>query len=122
MKLSLLCEEAKPQEQPWIGVDLDGTLARDVKPYDPTVIGKVNPTMAARVRRWLRQGKKVKIFTARATDPKAIPYIKKWCLDNLGQELEVTNQKDQFMVRLWDDRAYGVYKDDGTRHGRRVPK
>lgn len=47
----------------WIGVDLDGTLAE----YDGDVntIGKPIEQMCDRVRAWLKEGKDVRIVTAR---------------------------------------------------------
>lgn len=51
----------------WIGVDLDGTLAH----YDTwekwNVFGPPIRLMVNRVRKWLDEGKTVKIFTARVT-------------------------------------------------------
>lgn len=48
----------------WIGVDLDGTLA-EYHGWTDGEIGKPIPTMVARVKRWLADGKDVRIFTAR---------------------------------------------------------
>ena len=39
--------------EPWIGVDLDGTLAQYDK-YDGTNIGKPIPLMLMRFKRWLK--------------------------------------------------------------------
>jgi len=55
----------------WIAVDLDGTLAY----YDSNrglsldYIGPPITSMLVRVLGWLREGKTVKIFTARAAMP-----------------------------------------------------
>ena len=48
----------------WIGVDLDGTLAVY---YDWEIIGDPIPLMVERVQQWLKEGKHVKIFTARVS-------------------------------------------------------
>jgi hypothetical protein len=102
--------------KPWIGVDLDRTLAiHNDGAYDPTHIGLPVQPMLARVRKWLTEGKTVKIFTARADQPEAVAAIRKW-LDNLGLQAitEVTNRKDYQMTELWDDRAVGVVPNKGV--------
>ena len=99
----------------WVGVDLDGTLAR----YDgwkEGVIGEPITLMQARVREWLARGIEVRIMTARASGDGAereISLIKRWCQEHLGQELEVTCCKDYQMVEIWDDRAVRVVKNTG---------
>ncbi len=101
-------------EDEWIGVDLDGTLAKHLSgTYRPTKIGDPVPKMVARVRRWVGHGKKVKIFTARADDEVAVNAIKKWLKDNEMPDLEITNLKDKGMTEFWDDRAVGVQKNTG---------
>ncbi|MGD0238350.1 MAG: hypothetical protein ABSC55_27925 [Syntrophorhabdales bacterium] len=51
----------------WIGVDLDGTLAEYHGWIGIHHIGKAITPMVERVKRWIGEGKKVKIFTARAS-------------------------------------------------------
>tara|TARA_Y100000310_G_C20473814_1_gene711397 strand:+ start:530 stop:862 length:333 start_codon:yes stop_codon:yes gene_type:complete len=102
----------------WIGVDLDSTLAHYTGwvGYDAP-IGKPVPKMVARVQRWLKKGKTVKIFTARVhgdTFGKQEKMIKEWCIEYIGQELEVTNVKTRSMYQLWDDRAVAVQKNTGN--------
>ena len=97
----------------WIGVDLDGTLAfwdiwRGIEH-----IGKPIPAMVLRVKNWLAKGIEVKIFTARACDVEAIPFIEKWCLEHIGKILPVTNMKDFDMIEIWDDRAIRVRENSG---------
>lgn len=103
------------EEDGWIGVDLDGTLAKYTKYKGATHIGDPIPAMAARVRRWVGRGKKVKIFTARADDEKSVNAIKKWLKKHDLPDLEVTNLKDKNMIELWDDRAVQVKKNTGER-------
>jgi len=100
---------------PWIGVDLDGCLAVYNGWGGICSIGEPVPKMVARVKEWLRQGYRVKIMTARASDPDpdAIPTIRAWSLKHLGVELEVTATKDYEMISLWDDRAVRVYQNTG---------
>lgn len=100
----------------WIGVDLDGTLAH----YDGWVstkhIGKPIKKMVSRVKRWLKEGKNVRIFTARVHDGKAstVKVIEEWCKEQFGVVLPVTNVKDFQMIELWDDRAVQVIPNKGV--------
>lgn len=111
----------------WIGVDLDGTLAKYDGWQGPDHIGEPIPLMVARVKKWLSDGIEVKIFTARMTQftdlttgkPADIEpvrnIIEDWCKKHIGQRLEVTNVKDYGMIELWDDRAVGVVPNTGER-------
>lgn len=106
----------------WIGVDLDGTLAYYDMWRGVQHIGEPVPAMLKRVKRWLKEGQQVKIFTARISDPVnsevAKQVVKEWCLQHLGQELEVTNVKDFGMLELFDDRAVQVEANTGRLLGR----
>lgn len=106
----------------WIGIDLDGTLAR----YDGWKgiehIGEPIPLMTERVREWQRQGRDMKIFTARVSvaEPEkaeVIAHIHAWLASNGLPILEVTNIKDFGMIELWDDRAIQVQINTGLRVG-----
>ncbi len=59
------------------------------------------------------QGKKIKIFTARAKNKDTIPYIHKWLKENDLPEFEVTNEKDFGMIMLYDDRCHKVITNSG---------
>ncbi len=96
----------------WIAVDLDGTLAH-YEGWKDGSIGKPIAPMVKMVKEWLDNGRQVKIFTARASRSDQISKIKKWCVEHIGQELEVTNVKDFKMVALYDDRAKQVEKNTG---------
>lgn len=103
----------------WIGVDLDGTLAHYEGWQGIEHIGPPVELMVVRVRRWLQEGRKVKIFTARVSEPDPklreviIEVIHRW-LEKAGlPRLEVTNVKDYGMVELWDDRAVQVIANTG---------
>ena len=103
-----------PGTRSWIGVDLDGTLAR----YDGwrglDHVGRPVPVMLARVRHWLEEGYTVKILTARAGEGNAgILPVKKWLAENGLPDLEVTDRKDFAMIELWDDRAVQVVANTG---------
>ena len=99
----------------WIGVDLDGTLAEHHEWVHETHIGKPIPLMLERVKRWISEGRRVKIMTARADRPTAVYAIERWCLQHIGIVLEVTNTKDYAMIELWDDRAIQVVPNTGKR-------
>ncbi|MFC5457254.1 hypothetical protein [Prosthecobacter fluviatilis] len=98
----------------WIGVDLDGTLARTTSGMHPHCIGPAVPAMLKRVRYWIKTGRKVKIFTARAGDPVSERFIHEWCAYYQLPRLEITNRKDHQMIALWDDRAVGVVRNAGV--------
>ena len=99
-----------------IGVDLDATLAHYNGWRGIDHIGTPVPKMVARVKRWLKEGKDVRIFTARASSGrKAVRYVKDWCKEHLGRVLPVTNVKDPHMVAIWDDRAHRVEKNTGEK-------
>lgn len=102
----------------WIGVDLDGTLAIYGDWQGADHIGEPVPSMLARVKQWLYDGVEVKIFTARVRfdkDGAVESVIRNWCKTHIGQELEVTCQKDYGMIELWDDRAVQVIPNTGRR-------
>lgn len=103
----------EPTDTPWVGVDLDGTLAKFGFWRGFGHIGKPVKPMLERIKRWQEQGIKVKIFTARASLPDAIPPVKKWLKKHKLGDLEVTNRKDFYMLELWDDRCIQVATNSG---------
>ena len=50
-----------PQDGPWIGVDLDGTLAKHDLWVSKFHVGKPVPQMMKRVKMWIDRGIRVKI-------------------------------------------------------------
>ena len=115
----------------WIGVDLDGTLAQYDGYKGPTHIGEPITRMVERVKRWLDQGKEVRIFTARVHVPtqpenpgdewyaraleveQARFAIAEWCHDHIGSILPITCEKDYGMYVLYDDRAKQIVPNTG---------
>jgi hypothetical protein len=72
--------------------------------------------MVDRVKRWLAEGKEVKIFTARVShdpDGSVARAIQDWCERHIGQRLEVTNVKTYETLEIWDDRAVAVERNTG---------
>jgi len=100
-------------QQGWIGVDLDGTLAEATAWQGMDHIGPPVPLMMRRVRQWLAKGLCVKIMTARAGDPVGVAATQAWLKANGLPELEVTDKKDFGMIELWDDRAIQVVQNRG---------
>ena len=101
----------------WIGVDLDGTLAHNTPGAGLDEIGKPIPQMVNRVKWWLKEGRDVRIFTARVGPGpgrhEQKPLIEAWCEKHLGRKLPVTATKDYAMEELWDDRAVQVKTNTG---------
>lgn len=97
----------------WIGMDLDGTLARADTLSGTSKIGPPVPEMVALLKKLMREGYQVKIFTARACDTQQIGMILKWLRNNGLPDLEITNMKDFEMICLYDDRAVQVITNTG---------
>lgn len=113
--------------KPWIGVDLDGTLAHHdpTLPFDPLVIGRPVDGMVVRVRSWIKAWHFVKVFTARVAEPdtqkrqQIVVAIQDWCeVEAELPRLPVTCIKDYGMLSLWDDRAVHVQPNTGFGVGR----
>jgi hypothetical protein len=112
----------------WIAVDLDGTLAVYDHWRGPDHIGEPIPAMVERVKRWLAEGRDVRIFTARVSSDGSLDRnaevmaarwaIAMWAKQHLGQQIPVTNVKDYRMIELWDDRAVQVEMNTGAVLGR----
>lgn len=109
----------------WIGVDLDGTLAKYTGWQGVDHIGEPVPAMLERVKLWLAGGKDVRIMTARVCisdwrpDQSTVEHcrrvIQDWTEKHLGVRLIVTNVKDYSMLELWDDRAVQIIPNTGLR-------
>lgn len=102
----------------WIGVDLDGTLARYDGWKGMDHIGEPVPVMVERVKAWVAEGKTVKIFTARLSNNNSqrmdcLFPIMDWCREHLGFTLEIVSEKDFGMIELWDDRCVHVELNTG---------
>lgn len=120
--------------KPWIGIDLDGTLAEYNGWQGPEHIGAPIEKMVERVKAWLAEGKDVRIFTARVSYPNPADldvsteeYAKRkneaeiarlainiWCARVFGRYLPITNQKDYGMVFCVDDRCKQVIPNTGV--------
>lgn len=114
----------------WIGVDFDGTLAYYEHWMPWNQFGAPLLPMVVRVKRWLKEGRDVRIVTARVrpeggdfeclttheriNNAKIKGAIEQWCIKYIGQRLEVTCCKDLNMIELWDDRAIQMIPNTGT--------
>jgi len=105
---------------PWVGFDLDGTLAYHNSGDSIDIIGEPIPIMVARVMVYLNQNVEVKIVTARVCseqDPifrftqKSL--VEAWCVKHFGKRLIVTSEKDFAMIYLYDDRCKQVILNTG---------
>jgi hypothetical protein len=109
--------QVRYKASPWIGVDLDGTLAQDLgNKHENRGLGEIGSPirpMLNRVKHWIAEGRTVKIFTARASSPRQVVMIKKWLARHGLPALEVTNVKDLRMIELWDDRCVQVMTNLG---------
>jgi len=128
--------------RPWYGVDFDGTLVHYEKWQGATHVGAPVPLMVERVKKWLDEGKDVRIFTARVYPlmtvmpndnidqvlsrfeevtsrhveaTQAVLAIQTWCKEHLEKVLPITCVKDYGLVELWDDRAIQIIKNTGLR-------
>jgi len=98
---------------PWTGVDLDGTLAFYDRFSPGDHIGEPVPAMLDLVKKMIAGGIRVKIFTARAQDPDQLPIIRRWLRENGLPDLEITNVKDYYTQRIYDDRCIQVERNTG---------
>lgn len=96
----------------WIGVDLDGTLAKSIN-SNGTAIGDPVFSMLERVELWLSRGREVRIFTARASDPQQVASIQAWLKRHGIEECGITDRKDLEMIEFYDDKARRVVADTG---------
>jgi hypothetical protein len=101
-------------EEGWIGVDLDGTLAVYEGWKGEEHIGEPVPLMLQRVKTWVAEGRRVKIFTARAYGREhVVPIVHDWLVQHGLPPLEVTCVKDYACLEIWDDRAVHVQQNTG---------
>lgn len=107
--------------KPWVGFDLDGTLATYDHWRGIQHIGEPVKPMCDLIKKLRDEGKAVKILTARVapkdgdTKEAAIArvFIAKWCKDNLGFVPPITHEKDSLMETLYDDRVKAVEQNTG---------
>jgi tRNA A-37 threonylcarbamoyl transferase component Bud32 len=117
--------------EPWIGFDLDGVLANDSNMSASCEIGPPIQKTIDKIKQLRREGKQVKIITSRVDGnvsarskeelnenavidlPKVIADIERWCLQNIGEVLLITDAKDCGMQLLYDDKVVRVNANTG---------
>ena len=105
--------------EPWIGFDLDGTLAYESEWQGVEFIGEpIMPTIEL-LKSYIKNGNKCKIFTARAGQEGAESAIHLWLEKQGLPKLEVTNQKDYGLMFFFDDRAIPVENNTGRTYFQR---
>lgn len=124
--------DEKKEHKGWVGVDLDGVLARYDGWKGPDHIGEPVPEMVRKVKLWLADGQDVRIFTARVSKRLELDdsspteelreadriqiMIQDWSEKHLGVRLPVTCSKDYGMIMLYDDRCTYVFPNEGVTH------
>lgn len=103
----------------YIAFDLDGTLALHQPGAGVDTIGAPIPRMVARVKKYLDEGREVRIITARVSpewNDQATQrhMIEQWCSQHIGFVLKVQAHKCGQMIKLYDDRAIGVVRNTGV--------
>jgi len=112
---------------PYIAVALDGTLAQ--LSIDGR-IGEPVPAMLTRLKKWLEEGKTVKIVTPRVAKEEDLDNaspkedydradairieIVGWCEKHVGRVLDITCRIEPGMIELWDAKAVGVLLNRGV--------
>jgi hypothetical protein len=102
--------------KPWTGFDLDGTMAEYDEWRGIEHIGAPIMPMVNLAKELLAKGEEVKIMTARVAGEDgdaARGFIEAWSLVHIGQIVPVTNEKDQGMIKLYDDKAVQVVENTG---------
>lgn len=102
-------KDYKSHNSGFIGVDFDGTLATTVKDFSEEATGEPIQPMVDKVKKWIKEGKDVRLFTAR----KPHPALRRWMTKNLGVILPIENVKQPTMYAFYDDRAIAVERDTG---------
>ena len=113
MAIGKIFEDAVFPKEGWYGVDLDETLAYYFGPIGNTEIGDPVMDIFLIVRKWLDEGKDVRLLTARASFPEEVPKIESWLTKYGIEKVVITNVKSPGMVMLLDDKAREVASNTG---------
>lgn len=119
---SYIPSQEEKQKYGFIDIDLDGTLAQhDIQgEFTMDKIGTPVKRMIRKVRKHIRQGENVRIFTARASyrgkEMDAMyENIRQFCEKHFGKVLPITNRKSLWTKEIVDDIAVQVESDTGIR-------
>lgn len=100
-----------PKYEGFIGVDWDCTLFSYTQYKGPEDIGEPIKPMVDRVKGWVKEGKDVRIFSARGKD--SYPAMRRAMAKHLGVILPITNIKEPSMYAFYDDRAVAIEPNEG---------
>jgi hypothetical protein len=101
-------------------IDFDGTLAKQLHPYDPKVAGPPIPASVRLVKKWMANKEQIVIFTSRVSpathNSLQIKFAKKlitaWCRKYLGKTFPITSDKHP-SAEYWDNKAHRVETNTG---------
>ena len=105
--------------KPWVGFGLDGAAARFDDYFGIDFIGEPISPIIALIKDYLSKGTRVKIFTNRIShddeevNRRAAAYIRRWCVEHIGQELEITNKIDLNTICIYDINVKEVVLNTG---------
>lgn len=118
-------------EEPWIGFDLDGTLAisEPGASIEEPIGAPIKPIVDL-LKDYIDRGWSVKILTARMHTPRQTimqrraihEEIAEWCQKHIGVIIPITHEKGRRMKRLYDDRAVAVERNTGKIVSPRPPE
>ena len=111
---------AKPDNiRPIMAIDFDGTLAKEIKPFDYKVAGPPIPRTIKLVKKWIKDKEKIVIFTSRVSRIHSdirIRYTRKlinaWCKQHIGTTFPITSDKNPKYI-YWDNNAHRIETDTG---------
>lgn len=108
----------------WFAFGVDGTIAEYFGWVPDGSIGKPIPSMIRRIKRYLKEGRDVRLCTARVNPAGRAAFpeqfeaqkgiINAWCMEYIGQTLPICYEKDLHMALLFDDRAMQVIPNTGV--------
>ena len=116
-------DEEKELKKLWIGVDMDGTLAKydGWKGWDH--FGEPIKPVVDKIHAWSKRGVLVCIFTARMSEVSLArskvskeqmqKVIDDWCVKHIGYKLPCKTEKDCYMLAFLDDSAIQISKNQG---------
>lgn len=106
----------------WIGFDLDRTLATYTLEQEHQIGEPIWPIVNL-AKKLIKEGKDVRIFTARANIVSYkgntvlldihLQLIREWSIKHIGQELPITCAKDFNTEKIYDDIAVHVVPNKG---------
>jgi hypothetical protein len=116
--------KSKTHKEEHYAVDFDGVCAEYSSwEEQENKVGKPIKPMINQIKKWLKKGIKISIFTARLShgaveSEKQIALIQKFLKDNgLPETLPITCIKSYWFTKFFDDRAYRVISNTGIIEG-----